>query len=355
MKYYYIKTQKELDNLVSEIKKSKIVVLDTEFTRRVTYYPILSLIQVGVIGKKKELFLIDALDGLNLKGFLKLISSKRILKILHSAKQDLQIFYKASGSWPKNVADTQIMANLANFKFNSGYSYLVEKICGVELDKAEQNSDWQKRPLSQSQIDYALLDVEYLYDVYLALHQRLEDLGRISWLGDEMENVIKDYLIVDDSNLFKKFSFRGRSFRESEILKKLILHREKCARKADVPRRHFLRDEHLDKMVRLSKMPRKLDDKYQKEFEKILKSRIRERKKDKPILDFKEISSKKSKHHKAKRLISRKANEMDIAANILLNANQLKDLLEKNQKFKAIVFGWRYKIFGRELREIINN
>lgn len=357
MDYLYITTQKQLDELVLKIRECGVAILDTEFTRRVTYYPVLSLIQVAIpeTNQKKTLFIIDALSDFDLQEIFAVIGDKKILKILHSAKQDLQIFYKASNIRPQNVADTQIMANLANLRFNSGYSYLVEKFCGVELDKKEQNSDWQQRPLSNSQIQYALLDVEYLYNVYLDLKMDLEKMNRMTWFEEEMELFINNNLLFDNENLFKKFSFRNRSFREVEILKRLIIHREEWAKKTDVPRRHFLRDEHLDKMIKGAKMPKKLNESQKLEFENILKSDVDEEPKRSLAIDLKEISAKKALHKKAKRLIERKSRDFDVPANILLNSQQLKLLVEKRKEFSDVVFGWRHNILGLELKEIIES
>ena len=355
MNHSYIKTQKELDNLVVSIRACKVVVLDTEFTRRVTYYPVLSLVQVAIEDEnnKKELFIIDAVEGFDMNGFFEIIGDEKILKILHSSKQDLQIFYQESGIRPRNIADTQIMANLANLKYNSGYSYLVDKFHGIELDKGEQNSDWERRPLSESQIKYALLDVEYLYVIYLELKTLLEEMKRIDWLGQEMEIFIESGLISESESLFKKFSFKGRGFREIEILKRLIIYREECAKANNVPRRHFLRDEHLDKMIKGSKIPNKLSSAEKEEFEKILKSDVDEEKKVNLTVGLNEIAAKKAIHKKAKRLIERKSKDFDIAVNILLNTQQLKLLVEKRKDICDVLCGWRYEILGEELKEIL--
>jgi len=355
MNHCYIKTQKELNELVVSIRECGVVVLDTEFTRRITYYPVLSLVQVAIEGEdgKKKLFIIDAVEGFDMDGFFEIIGDEKILKILHSSKQDLQIFYQESGIRPRNISDTQVMANLANLKYNSGYSYLVDKFHGIELDKGEQNSDWQRRPLSESQIKYALLDVEYLYGIYSDLKTLLIEMKRIDWLDQEMEIFIEGGLSSENESLFKKFSFKGRGLREIEILKRLIIYREECAKENNVPRRHFLRDDQLEKMIKGSKIPKKIAINEQEEFKNILKSDVDETKDQGLTIDLKEIAARKAIHKKAKRLIEKKATDYDVAANILLNSAQLKLLVEKRRDFSEVVFGWRYEIFGPELKEIL--
>ena len=147
--------------MVGLIKEAGVVALDTEFTRQTTYYPILSIIQVAVkvSPKKKESFIVDCMTDINLTDLFAVIADPKIIKILHSCAQDLQIFHRKSSLLPQSIVDTQLMANFCGYGFNIGYSALVDRICDWQLDKEQQRSDWQSRPLSAKQIEYALLDV----------------------------------------------------------------------------------------------------------------------------------------------------------------------------------------------------
>src|SRR3954447_24742025 len=67
------------------------VTVDTEFVRETTYYPKLCLIQVAI---PDEGVLVDPLaPGLDLKPFLDLIANEAVLKVFHSARQDLEIIW----------------------------------------------------------------------------------------------------------------------------------------------------------------------------------------------------------------------------------------------------------------------
>ncbi len=152
-RFSYVKSQEVLDRVIVLINGRKIVAIDTEFTRETTYYPILSIIQIALFSepKSKEYFIIDCLSGLDLTGLLRIISDPEIVKIIHSSRQDLQIFYHQSGFFPRGIVDTQVMANLCGIGFNVGYSRLVLDFIGKELDKKQQRSDWQRRPLTAKQ------------------------------------------------------------------------------------------------------------------------------------------------------------------------------------------------------------
>jgi len=67
------------------------------------------------------------------------------------------------------------------------YDQLVQRVTGDRLDKSSRFTDWSRRPLSTTQLAYALSDVTHLRDVYLALSADLEKRGRGNWVGEEMK------------------------------------------------------------------------------------------------------------------------------------------------------------------------
>ena len=58
--------------------------------------------------------------------------------------------------------DVQIAAGLVGFEYPAGYGSLLSKLLGQRLHKGETRTDWRRRPLIASQIEYALDDVRYL-------------------------------------------------------------------------------------------------------------------------------------------------------------------------------------------------
>uniref|UniRef100_A0AAV2IXE0 3'-5' exonuclease domain-containing protein n=1 Tax=Knipowitschia caucasica TaxID=637954 RepID=A0AAV2IXE0_KNICA len=58
-----------------------------------------------------------------------------------------------------------------------GLSLMVQQVLGHPLDKSEQMSSWEKRPLRVSQIRYAVADAYCLLDVYNVLSSRPADFG----------------------------------------------------------------------------------------------------------------------------------------------------------------------------------
>ena len=59
-----------------------------------------------------------------------------------------------------------LLSNFCEKNFNVGYASLVKEIFNIEISKEMQISNWQQRPLSKNQIDYALVDVIFLHEIY---------------------------------------------------------------------------------------------------------------------------------------------------------------------------------------------
>jgi ribonuclease D len=352
----YITSQEQLNHAVALIKVAKLVALDTEFTRETTYYPILSIIQIAVEApdKVKQSFIIDCLSGLDLSEFFALIADPKITKILHSPAQDLQIFYQLSGLLPQGIVDSQLMANFCGFGFNAGYSLLVEKFFGRELNKNQQRSNWQVRPLSTKQIEYALLDVFFLEEIYQNFHRILLQKNRFDWFLEEMQHLIQQSLFKPDSSLSKNFSFRGKSEKQVAQIKNLLLWRESWAKKTNVPRQHFLKDEAIEKIVMGKNIRFGFSDETQKEMQKILdetevilgECEPRER-----IFSMSEMQKKC--HLAAKKLISEIAARENLQEQFLVTNSDLKKAICEKKLGDKISSGWRYQLFGQELEQLI--
>ena len=153
----FIEDTSSLKKLCKTLSKEPFLAIDTEFVREKTYYPKLCLIQVGYTS---DAAIIDPLaKDIDLKPFLKLLSNKNILKIFHSGRQDIEIFYHLTGKTPKPVFDTQIAASVCGFGYSISYDALVYAVTKIEIDKSSRLTDWSLRPLDQKQLEYALRDV----------------------------------------------------------------------------------------------------------------------------------------------------------------------------------------------------
>jgi len=155
--------------------------VDTEFVREETYFAELCLVQLSD-GATHVCVDTLALDPAPLFAFL---MRAPLLKVLHSAGQDLELFVQRGGDCPRPLFDTQVAAALLGHGEQLGYAALVERRLGIAVDKSLSRTDWSRRPLSEAQLAYAADDVRHLSALYPALRDELAARGRLPWLEAE--------------------------------------------------------------------------------------------------------------------------------------------------------------------------
>jgi len=245
----YVDDDNKLGLLCEAIGRSPLLAVDTEFMRERTYYARLCLIQVAT---SDVAAIIDPLAVKNLKPLASLLTDDRMLKVFHAGQQDLEIFYQLIGQTVRPVFDTQIAATLAGFPQQVSYRTLVNDYADVDLDKSDTYTDWAQRPLSTTQIEYALNDVRYLPAIYSRLVDDLHSANRMTWLEQDFERLVEPTTFTVDSDMIflktKKASSLNR--RQLGVLQKVAAWREREAQKRDMPRRWVLTDESLVEIAR---------------------------------------------------------------------------------------------------------
>ena len=105
--------------------------------------------------------------------------------ILHAATQDLPCLTEL-GLRPAALFDTELAGRLLGYP-RVGLATLVETIVGSRLRKEHSAVDWSIRPLPDSWLEYAALDVEVLLELREALGTELEETGKAEWARQEFE------------------------------------------------------------------------------------------------------------------------------------------------------------------------
>ncbi len=218
--------------------------IDTEFLRDTTYWPKLCLVQVGAA---EDAIAIDTLaDGIDLAPLGRLLADPKVLKVFHSARQDLEIFFHLFGQLPAPIFDTQVAAMVCGFGESVSYDRLVSQIVGARLDKVSRFADWSHRPLTPRQLDYALADVIHLRPIYERLSRQLKKSGRAAWLSEEMAVLTTPVTYaLEPDEAWRRLKSRSNDRRFLAVLKALAAWREVEAQRRDVPRNRILRDEQL--------------------------------------------------------------------------------------------------------------
>jgi len=107
--------------------------------------------------------------------------------VLHSADQDLPGLAEL-GLRPAALYDTELAGRLAGFP-RVGLAAMVAEVLGLELRKGHGAADWSTRPLPESWLNYAALDVEPLVELRDAMARELDRQGKGEWAAQEFEHI----------------------------------------------------------------------------------------------------------------------------------------------------------------------
>ncbi len=237
----YIETNSDLSLFCNQWMRCDVLALDTEFIRTDTFYPIGALIQVS---DGSGCFLIDPLTIDEFGPFKQVLENESITKVLHSCSEDLEVFDRLFGVVPRPLFDTQMAAGMLGYGFSLGYQAMTEKLLGIHVPKGETRSNWLQRPLTESQIHYAALDVAYLPEMHRMLHGSLQEKKRILWLQEECQLLLNSASEHEKIiSYYKKIKSAWKlSARQLTLLQQLTLWREKEARQKDIPRGRIIKD-----------------------------------------------------------------------------------------------------------------
>ena len=169
------------NDLPSEIdlSKEKMIGIDNEALGLVLGRDPLTLVQLGL--ESKQFYLVK----LNRKTYkapnlVKILSNPSTLFVMHYARQDLLWLKYHLNIEPKNIFCTKVASKLARTASSfHGYKDLVKELCGKDISKKEQQSDWGNPNLTSKQISYAAQDTEYLFEIKKKLTDMLIRENRI--------------------------------------------------------------------------------------------------------------------------------------------------------------------------------
>ena len=187
--FTFIDSIEDLAFLNKELLNKPYVGVDTEFRRTTKDNMKLALLQIN---DDDEIYLIDTILINDPKENASFLFSDSVTKIFHSCKEDLEAVYSWTDQIMQNIFDTQIANSFINNDYSIGYQGLVQRELGIVLDKKETRSNWIRRPLSDEQLKYAALDVEYLIHLYIEQVEELSTSSKLDWHNQEIQKLIKN-------------------------------------------------------------------------------------------------------------------------------------------------------------------
>jgi len=362
-----IENTADLKALCQRLKASKFIAVDTEFRRQTTYWPELCLIQVA---GEDDAVIIDALaPGIDLAPFYELLGDESVLKVLHAARQDIEIFHKEGKVIPAPLFDTQVAAMVCGFGESVGYETLAVKLAKAKVDKTARFTDWTHRPLSSKQLAYALGDVTHLRVIFEVLYKQLNANNRADWLEDEMA-VLTDPATyeTDPREVWQRLKTRSTSRRFLGILRELAAWREELAQTRNVPRNRIMRDDVLLQIA--AQAPEKAGDLAKirslgggfansRDAATLMDAVTRARN-----LPTEELPVARNLHHTPRAnpslvdllrvLLKIKAEDHGVAQKLIATSEDLDRLAGGERKDLQVLKGWRHDVFGQHALQLLN-
>ncbi len=248
MQYKYITTSEQLEEYCRALASCKSIAFDTEFVSEHTYRPVLCLVQVSAAN---ELAAIDAMEIGDMTPFWEVIAAEGHETVVHAGRGEMEFCLHATGRRPAGLFDVQIAAGLVGVEYPAGYGTLVSKLLGHKFAKHETRTDWRRRPLSKRQIEYALTDALYLPALRDILGERLDQLGRQTWMAEEMaawQDEAEKSILHD--RWHRVSGNTGLDSRALAVLKELYRWRDSEAKRRNQPARRVLRDDLIVELAR---------------------------------------------------------------------------------------------------------
>ena len=364
-----IETTRELEAFCERASDFPYLAVDTEFVGEGYFYPQLCLIQLAMPGNRPDcVAAVDPLSSqLSLEPLKLLFENDSVVKVFHSGRQDLAIFFHEFGSLPMPVFDTQLSAMVCGYGQSVGYDALVQDFAGLRLDKSARLLNWSERPLSQKLLKYALDDVIHLRVIYLELSEQMRKLDRTHWIQDELNILASpETYLVNPHDAWKRIRKLKQNGQFLAILRELAAFREEKARSTNKPRNRILSD---DAMVHLAEM-RPLTVNQLSKSRVLMKSAKRSGTAEEIVNAVRTgLNTPRDKWPRLQRrsnprlnaavfellrvLLKVRAKDLGVAEQILATTDELKDLASGDTETRQLS-GWRREVFGNDAIKLRN-
>lgn len=244
-----ITRQEEIDRFCEECRREGRFGFDTEFVMEDRYATEACLLQLATA---KSIYLIDPFLDLDLAPIWDLVADPTVETVVHAGQEDLNLSVQHSKKIPQNVFDLQIAAGLVGYDYPISLMKLVQSTLHVRLHKSKTLTDWRRRPLTPSQLQYAAEDVIYLLDAHRIICDKLSKMRRIEWAQHEFRRYEEQtlYCRTDEDKLFRIKGSGSLKGRQLAIVRDVLNWRDEVAHRYNRPARALLKDHLLVEIAR---------------------------------------------------------------------------------------------------------
>lgn len=367
MPFQVVKSQPQLLAVIEQCKASPVRYLDTEFVRERSLYPQFGLLQLS---DGKQEWLLDPLALDDLTPLWDWLQQSEQLTVFHAFGEDLELLWHEGGLQFDHILDTQVAAAMLDWGTGMGFAALVEKVCGVALDKSHSRTNWLARPLSEQQLQYAADDVHYLVPVVDVLLKELKEKGLYEACLDECKRLAKR----KEKPLGKRYLDVKNTWQlnpqQLAVLRELAAWRYQRAQAKDMALSFVIKDAALIALARTQ--PESMTKLKQLNDVAPIEARIHGSRLLSLIADAKlieqsdwpeqvyrviDIPHYKSRSKALSQLIKQRAESAAIPATVLASKRQINELLmwhwqgADDQSLPVLLTGWRSKLLAEPLQQ----
>ncbi len=245
----YVDCPERFDAFLEDMQGYDRIAVDTEADSLHHYFEKTCLIQIS-LGLRD--YLIDPLAScLEMSRLMDSLVERSL--IFHGADYDLRMLRRSFDFQPKKpVFDTMLAAQTLAYE-HLGLAALVERHFQIVLAKEGQKSDWSRRPLAESLLEYAANDTRHLLRLAELLEAELEAVERLSWHQEMCERVViaaQQPLVKNPDRMWRVKGSHGLSRKELAVLKSLWHWRDQQAQNRDLPSFKILSNQKICDIIR---------------------------------------------------------------------------------------------------------
>jgi ribonuclease D len=243
LRYDHITSDQHLRDFCVVAAQAGIIAFDTEFVSEDSFQPDLCLIQLAADGR---LAIVDPFEIRDMSPLWELLTAPGRETLVHAGREEFRFLWRYAGKAPTQWFDIQIAAGLIGLDYPASYGTLSSKLLGKTIAKDETRTDWRRRPLTERQLEYALLDVADLEAIRGVIYARLAELGRLSWLADELGEWQRELVDFETGERWRRISgIANLPPRSLAAVRELVAWRDSEAMRRNQPARRILRDDLL--------------------------------------------------------------------------------------------------------------
>ncbi|MCU0289069.1 MAG: hypothetical protein MUF15_22080 [Acidobacteria bacterium] len=363
-----VTTESELNRFYDENIYAGWLAFDTEFIPEKYYKYKLCIISVATA---KGNYIIDSLKLKNITPFIKLIENPSIVKITHAGENDYQLLVIDHDAKPRNVFDTQLSNGFLQFDYPMGLQPLLQKALHIKVNKSALRSDWENRPLTHEQCQYAVQDVVYLHPLMMVLKRRLKKNGKLEWALEENKRLENpDFYRIDPLDFLNNAQVNQFSRKQKVFLMRMHMWRHLEAEKENRPLTQVMKTGVLNTIVQKIEAgesallkDRTLPARFIREnldtFRRLYEDKISIHEKE--LLEQTQEVSTTNSHASLlidmmHQLIKYKGLKRGVSPKLVASSKELQ-LMRTNTRYIPQDFkeGWRKKLLGKDLLQLLEN